>query len=82
MKRSGSEEKEKRKRTRINSIAVVDIGHLADLLLVVGIVELDVDDGEIEQIVAVVLDDVGELLRITLLQTRNKQNKEGIALLG
>ena len=82
MKRSGSEEKEKRKRTRIICIAVVDIGHLADLLLVVGIVELDVDDGEIEQIVAVVLDDVGELLRITLLQTRNKQNKEGIALLG
>ena len=82
MKRSGSEEKEKRKRTRINSIAVVDIGHLADLLLVVGIVELDVDDGEIEQIVAVVLDDVGELLRITLLQTRNKQNKERSALLG
>lgn len=82
MKRSGSEEKEKRKRTRINSIAVVDIGHLADLLLVVGIVELDVDDGEIEQIVAVVLDDVGELLRITLLQTRNKQNKEGSTLLG
>ena len=75
-------EKEKRKRTRIICIAVVDIGHLADLLLVVGIVELDVDDGEIEQIVAVVLDDVGELLRITLLQTRNKQNKEGIALLG
>ena len=82
MKRSGSEEKEKRKRTRIICIAVVDIGYLADLLLVVGIVELDVDDGEIEQIVAVVLDDVGELLRITLLQTRNKQNKEGIALLG
>ena len=46
------------------------------MLLVVGIVELDVDDGEIEQIVAVVLDDVGELHRITLLQTRNKQNKE------
>ena len=64
-------EKEKRKRTRINSIAVVDIGHLTDLLLVVGIVELDVDDGEIEQIVAVVFDDVGELLRITLLKTRN-----------
>ena len=82
MKRSGSEEKEKRKRTRIICIAVVDIGYLADLLLVVGIVELDVDDGEIEQIVAVVLDEVGELLRITLLQTRNKQNKEGIALLG
>lgn len=82
MKRSGSEEKEKRKRTRINSIAVVDIGHLTDLLLVVGIVELDVDDGEIEQIVAVVLDDVGELLRITLLQTRNKQSKEGSTLLG
>ena len=52
------------------------------MLLVVGIVELDVDDGEIEQIVAVVLDDVGELLRITLLQTRNKQNKERSALLG
>ena len=46
------------------------------MLLVVGIVELDVDDGEIEQIVAVVFDDVGELHRITLLQTRNKQNKE------
>lgn len=75
-------EKEKRKRTRIICIAVVDIGHLADLLLVVGIVELDVDDGEIEQIVAVVLDDVGELLRITLLQTRNKQSKEGSTLLG
>lgn len=74
--------RKERKRTRIICIAVVDIGHLADLLLVVGIVELDVDDGEIEQIVAVVLDDVGELLRITLLQTRNKQNKEGIALLG
>lgn len=74
--------RKERKRTRIICIAVVDIGHLADLLLVVGIVELDVDDGEIEQIVAVVLDDVGELLRITLLQTRNKQNKEGSTLLG
>ena len=52
------------------------------MLLVVGIVELDVDDGEIEQIVAVVFDDVGELLRITLLQTRNKQSKEGSTLLG
>lgn len=74
--------RKERKRTRIICIAVVDIGHLTDLLLVVGIVELDVDDGEIEQIVAVVLDDVGELLRITLLQTRNKQNKEGSTLLG
>ena len=74
--------RKERKRTRIICIAVVDIGHLADLLLIVGIVELDVDDGEIEQIVAVVLDDVGELLRITLLQTRNKQSKEGSTLLG
>lgn len=74
--------RKERRRTRIICIAVVDIGHLADLLLVVGIVDLDVDDGEIEQIVAVVFDDVGELLRITLLQTRNKQNKERSALLG
>lgn len=74
--------RKERKRTRIICIAVVDIGHLADLLLVVGIVDLDVDDGEIEQIVVVVFDDVGELLRITLLQTRNKQNKERSALLG
>lgn len=74
--------RKERRRTRIICIAVVDIGHLADLLLVVGIVDLDVDDGEIEQIVVVVFDDVGELLRITLLQTRNKQNKERSALLG
>ena len=39
-------------------MAVVDIGHLTDLRFVVGIVQLDVDDREIEQIIAVVFDDV------------------------
>lgn len=62
-------------------MAVVDIGHLTDLRFVVGIVQLDVDDREIEQIIAVVLDDVGELISITLLQTSGEQDREEKTLL-
>lgn len=62
-------------------MAVVDIGHLTDLRFVVGIVQLDVDDREIEQIIAVVFDDVGELISITLLQTSGEQDREEKTLL-
>lgn len=62
-------------------MAVVDIGHLTDLRFVVGIVQLDVDDCEIEQIIAVVFDDVGELISITLLQTSGEQDREEKTLL-
>lgn len=64
------------KRTRINGVAVIDVRHLTDLLLVIRIVELNVDDREIEQIVTVVLNNVRELLRIALGQTNSERRCE------
>lgn len=55
--------------TRIDHEAAVDIDHGAGLLQLVGVLHADVDDGDVELLAAVVLDDVLDLLSLALRNT-------------
>lgn len=64
-----SDEDAIRRPTRIDHVAAVDIDHRAGLLQVVGVLHADVDDGDVELLAAVVLDDVLDLLSLAFRNT-------------